>query len=175
MMVTVLRVCSVCASVVVFLATGQPADAAATETLGTNELTPACRAGSLFLRYLNAQNSEGIRGLFAETIDAVGPDGLTHHDPAEFAALEERGFRSMEHPWRFQIVNLVPFDKNGCLMEFSVSDKETGPLSPGAVDHFEVNPEGKITRFIPHFAASWVTKAVANIDKAKGCEKGQKP
>ncbi|MEZ5736791.1 MAG: nuclear transport factor 2 family protein [Novosphingobium sp.] len=131
------------------------------------DLTPACRAAKEFLECLNTQDAKRIRGLLANEVQMVGPDGRTLTDPAEFEAIEEQGFNNMEQPWRFELVNLLPFGSHGCLMEFTVASDSEMAFRPGAIDHFEVDDEGKIVRFIPYIAASWVNNAVENISKHK--------
>jgi hypothetical protein len=131
------------------------------------DLTPACRAAKAFLACLNAQDAKGIRALLADRVEMVGPDGRIYADPAEFEAIEERGFSNMDQPWRFELVNLLPFGANGCLMEFTVSSHPGMVFVPGAVDHFQVDAAGKVVRFIPYIAASWAHQAVANISKGQ--------
>lgn len=129
------------------------------------DLTPACRVAKAFLDCLNKQDAKGIRALLADKVQMIGPDGKVCHDPAEFEQIEVRGFSNMDQPWRFELINLLPFGESGCLMEFTVSSHPEMPFAPGAVDHFEVDGTGKIVRFVPYIAASWVNKAVHNINK----------
>lgn len=136
--------------------------------------TPACKTAAQFLGFLNSQNAKGIGELFANPSDIVGPDGKKHTDPADFVEMEEKGFKSMGRPWRFEIVHLAPYEKDGCLMEFSVSEKDGVPFVPGAVDRFDVNKDGKIVKFIPYFAASWVNRAQENMAKVKAAQDAAK-
>lgn len=108
---------------------------------------------------LNSHNFDGIGPLFADPTDVTGPDGLKYRHPADVVAFIKHGFKAMTSNWRFQTVNLVPIGRNGCLLEFEVSE-DNGAFEPVAVDHIEVNTYGKITRFIPYVASSRVAKTV---------------
>jgi hypothetical protein len=137
-----------------------------TDSLRDPPLTPACRAASLFIEHLNSHNFEGIGQLFADPTDVTGPDGSKYHRGAEVVAFMRRGFKAMTTHWRFRIANVVPVGKNGCLLQFEVSEDD-GPFEAVAVDHIELNSEGKIIRFLPYVAANRVAKTVELQKKVK--------
>jgi hypothetical protein len=138
----------------------------------SESLSPACRAGSLFVDYLNVRDFEAIGRLFADPTDVTGPDGGKYHHPSDVVDFEKRGFAAMTTHWTFKASFIAPAGKNACLLEFALSDRDGAPFEPGAVDHFEVNGEGKIVKFIPYFASSRVVKTT---DLIKHTEPAKKP
>ena len=128
--------------------------------------TPACRVASLFIDHLNCRNFEGIGQLFEDPTDVTGPDGSMYRHPSDVVAFMSRGFEAMTTHWRFKIANLVAVGINGCLLEFEVSEDD-GPFEAVAVDHFELNADGKIVRFLPYVAANRVAKTVELQNKLK--------
>ena len=145
-----------------------------TDSLPDSQLTPACRAARLFIDYLNSRNFEGIAQLFADPTDVTGPDGLKYHRGADVAAFMGRGFKAMTTHWRFKIANVVPVGKNACLLEFEVSE-DGGPFEAVAVDHIELNAEGKIIRFLPYIAANRAAKTVELQKKVKAAREADHP
>jgi hypothetical protein len=143
-----------------------------TDLSGDLQLTPACRAASLFIDYLNSRNFEAIGRLFADPTDVTGPDGSKYHRGADVVAFMGRGFKAMTTHWRFKIANVVPVGKNGCLLEFEVSEDD-GPFEAVAVDHIELNAEGEIIRFLPYVAANRTAKTVELQKKVKAAREAE--
>jgi len=137
-----------------------------TDSARISQLTPACRAASLFIDYLNARNFEAIGKLFADPTDVTGPDGTKHRHPADVVTFMGNGFKAMNTRWSFRILHLVPVGKNGALLQFEVSEDD-GPFEAVAVDHFELNADGKIIKFLPYVASNRVAKTVELQRKVK--------
>lgn len=141
--------------------------------LGTNgvaaaeaQLTPACKVAKTYLERVQARDVDGIQSLFAENTDYTGPGGNVLHDPAQIAVGYRRGLENKDASgWEFRVVNLLPFNDNGCLMEFATAFDKPGEFSLSAIDHFEVDSNGKISRFLPYFASNHVSRVVAHINK----------
>jgi hypothetical protein len=134
------------------------------------KLTKACNTAHTYLEYTKKLDSKALRTLFADKVDFVGYDGQTVTDPDKVAAGYEEGFtriRNSDYPSKFELNHLLPFDKNGCLMEFSYFDQKKNKFVLAAVDHFEVDEQGKITRFLPYFASSELPRISAHIAKIK--------
>lgn len=128
----------------------------------------ACRISKLYLHYVKAQDVAGLRDLFPEGMDYVGPDGKRLSDPEVIAAGYDRGFKNMGKPWEFKLENVLPFGENGCLLQFGHKTNEPGArFTLSAVDHIEVNSQGQITRFLPFFASSEIPRVLENINRHK--------
>lgn len=128
----------------------------------------ACRISKLYLHYVKAQDVAGLRDLFAPGTNYTGPSGAKLDDPAEIAAGYDRGFKNMGKPWQFKLEHAVPIGENGCLLEFGHKTNEPNArFTLSAVDHIEVNTEGRITRFLPFFASSEIPRVLANINRHK--------
>jgi hypothetical protein len=132
----------------VFLTSGSPAGVIAKTTQNR-----ACRAGQKYLEYLGNLQFGDIGDLFAEPTDYLGADGAVVHHPGEVTAAYMRLMGSTK-PRRYRAVSLAAIGPSGCLVEFEVADQQSGKYVPAAIDHFEVNNQGKIVRFLPYFASS---------------------
>jgi hypothetical protein len=134
------------------------------------KLTKACNTAHTYLEYTKKLDSKSLRTLFADKVNFVGYDGQTVTDPDKVAIGYEEGFNRIRHsdyPSKFELNHLLPFGKNGCLMEFSYFDQKKGKFVLAAVDHFEVDEQGKITHFLPYFASSELPRISAHIAKIK--------
>jgi hypothetical protein len=131
------------------------------------QLSPACKVAKTYLERVQARDVDGIRNLFAQNTNYTGPDGSSLSDPDQIAVGYKRGLENKDASgWEFRIVNLLPFNGGvGCLMEFATAFDKPGEFSLSAVDHFEVDSNGKISRFLPYFASNHVQRVVAHIEK----------
>lgn len=143
-----------------------------TDPMPNTEATPACRTAGLFISYMNARNFEAIGGLFADPTDVTGPDGTKHRHPADVVTFMRNGFKAMTTHWSFRILHLVPAGENGCLLQFEVSEDD-GPFEAVAVDYFELNGEGKVSKFLPYVASNRVAKTVELQRKVKASREAQ--
>jgi hypothetical protein len=135
-------------SALVLLASGSPAGEIAKESQNR-----ACRVGQRYLEYLGNLKFGDIGDLFAEPTDYLGADGATVHHPGEVTAAYMRLMGSTK-PRRYRVASLAAIGPAGCLVEFEVVDQRSGEYVPAAIDHFEVNNQGKIVRFLPYFVSS---------------------
>jgi hypothetical protein len=128
------------------------------------KLTPACKAAKRYMEIIEARDLAGIRDLFAENAEYTGPDGTTVNELDKIVASYERGLKnSNTASWHFRIANLLPFEKNGCLLEFATSFDQPNQFVLSAVDHIEVNAQGKVTKFLPYIASSNLKRIAAHV------------
>jgi len=151
------------------LAKGERAAAARMAVVKAKSDEPlACRISKLYLQYVKAQDVAGLRDLFPEGTDYTGPSGAKSSDPDDIAAHYDRGFKNMGKPWQFRFAHAVPIGENGCLLQFGHKTNEPNTdFTLSAVDHIEVNADGRITRFLPFFASSEIPRVLANINRHK--------
>jgi taurine dioxygenase len=151
---------------------GARGSAARREVTNAKSAEPlACRISRLYLHYVKAQDTAGLRDLFPQGADYTGPSGARLSDPDEIAAGYDRGFKNMGKPWQFRLEHVVPIGDNGCLLQFRHKTNEPDTdFTLSAVDHIEVNAEGQITRFLPFFASSEIPRVLANINRHKLAE-----
>ena len=80
----------------------------------------------------------------------------------------DRTINKGDYPSRFQIDNLLPFKGGaGCLLEFSYFDNKAGKFVLAAIDHFEVDKNGKVTRFLPYFSSKQAARIIDHVNKIK--------
>jgi hypothetical protein len=136
-------------------------------------MTLACQVATAYLGYVNKQDVQALQNLFVEGVNYTGPDGTQKSNPADIAAGYAQGFKNMGTPWQFKLANAVPFGDDGCLLEFGFDDPKNNAITLSAVDRFRVNPQGKVTQFLPYFASDHIQKVMANISKHKTDAKKQ--
>jgi hypothetical protein len=140
----------------------------------SDKLTHACQVAKDYVGLVNKQDVKGLENLFAQGADYTGPTGASSGDPAVIAAGYKHGFDNMKgpdgkpiYPSKFQIDNLLPFEKDGCLLEFSMWDDKANKFVLSAVDRFRVNEQGKVTQFLPYFSSAQLPKINAQIERIK--------
>ena len=127
-----------------------PAESESPSTAAQVRLTPACVAARRYIDLGREHKAADIGTLFAETVDYVGPDGVTHSTGRQvadvYAAMSKTDWARLSE---VHLYRLVPLNQNECFMEFS-SGPPSGPILY-AIDHFIVNGQGKVIWFRPFF------------------------
>jgi len=105
----------------------------------------ACDVSREYVKLINAGQYASVGGLFADDAVYMGPDGKTRH-----------GSKAIGEFYKQLLGNLRPqlraasfFEQNhDCVMELENRSKKSGKYALAAVDHFTIDPQGKISRFI---------------------------
>jgi hypothetical protein len=129
-------------------------------------LTPACEAGYRYGELFNAFDAEGLGALFAEDADYTGPDGQTQHGPQQIAARYASVLASYrktipEGTPATRVAQIYPQGVDDCLVEFEAWI--SGAYQLFAVDHFIVDRQGKISRFIPYIQTRVIPQLTAHL------------
>jgi hypothetical protein len=137
--------------------------------------TLACKVAKQYLDCINGRDVDGLRKLFAETADYTGPDGVSLTEREKIVAGYKRGWDNPNHsyPKYFEAENIVPFGDDGSLLEFGWLD-DKGKIVLAAVDRFEVNKAGQITRFLPYFASSQLARIMPQVERLKALAASEK-
>lgn len=152
-------------SLVIFAVALVAADVSVMEGAAAAEakLTPACRVAKSYIDLINARDVNGVRDLFAEKTDYTGPNGLPLTTRDEVGKSYERGLTSpTSKTWQFRVANLAPFGKSGCLLEFETAF-QPDQFELAAVDHFEVDAQGKVVKFMPYVASPQLRRIAAHV------------
>jgi hypothetical protein len=144
----------------------QPAEISESGDLA--QLTPACAAGYRYGKTFNAFDADGLGALFAEDADYTGPDGQTQHGPKQIAARYASVLASYrktvpEGIPATRVVQVYPHGAADCLVEYEAWISASGTYQLFAVDHFVVDREGKIAKFIPYIQTRVMAQLKAHL------------
>jgi hypothetical protein len=111
---------------------------------GSADKNLACHAATEFIARVSAGDAEGEARLFAD--EGVFMGMVTRHGPKQILDFNKRLLpaRPLKKP---VLPTIVPYGAHDCFIELQRPASST----PDAIDHFTVNDEGKITRFIAYF------------------------
>ena len=116
------------------------------------DTTPACHAASRYVAMVNEGKLGGLGSLFADTVDYTGPDGKHRSTRAEVEAMYAGYAKATSNrSLGFELFSLTPVGADECLMEFGITERNTGSFVLAAVEHVFVGRDGKINRFVPYF------------------------
>ena len=105
----------------------------------------ACDAAVNYVRLIDAGNYGSVGNLFATNAMYYGPDGKTRHGSQEIGDFYSEFLKAL----RPQLKAVSYFEQGReCLMELDNKDSQSGEYVRTAIDHFTVDPEGKISKFI---------------------------
>jgi ketosteroid isomerase-like protein len=107
--------------------------------------TGACAAPHQYVDLINAGQYDEIGGLFAEDAVYMGPDGKTRYGAKAIGEFYIHFLGALKP--RVKPASFIQ-DGHDCVMELTNQNKLTGKYSLVAIDHFTVNGQGKISRFI---------------------------
>ncbi|MGH7916416.1 MAG: nuclear transport factor 2 family protein [Candidatus Binataceae bacterium] len=105
----------------------------------------ACATPHKYVTMINAGRYDAIGGLFAPDAVYMGPDGKTRHGAKNIGKFYE-SFLPILKPH----LKAVSYTQSGnqCFMELANKSKRTGTYSLTAIDHFFINADGRIAKFI---------------------------
>jgi predicted SnoaL-like aldol condensation-catalyzing enzyme len=105
----------------------------------------ACTAPHQYVKLINEGKYDLIGSLFAADAVYMGPDGKTRHGSKAIGAFYEKLMGDLKPQ-----VKAVSYIEHGddCLMELDNKDKKSGKWELIAIDHFTVDPQGKVAKFI---------------------------
>lgn len=109
------------------------------------ESAGACGPPHEYIRLINAGNYDAVGGLFSGDAVYMGPDGKTRHGSKAIGAFYSKFLRKLKPR---PMASIYMQQGNECMMQLDMKDSKTGELMPGAVDHFTVTTDGKISKFI---------------------------
>ena len=124
----------------------------------------ACDAAVNYVRLINAGDYGSIGKLFAADAVYMGPDGKTRHGSQEIGAFYSE-FLGIYRPK----VKAASYIEQGseCLMELDSKNKKSGKYVLTAIDHFTIDPEGKISKFIVYVRPGSSSQQELNAALAK--------
>lgn len=105
----------------------------------------ACVAPHRYVDLINAGKYDEIGGLFANDAVYMGPDGKTRHGSKAIGEFYTQFLGALKP--RVKAVSFVEAGDN-CVMELANHDRRTGKYSLVAIDHFTIDKQGRIARFI---------------------------
>lgn len=126
----------------IVLAQAEHSNAAGESTVAP---TGACAAPHQYVDLINAGKYNQIGGLFADDAVYMGPDGKTRHGSKKIGDFYTQFLGNLKP--RLKPVSFMR-DGDNCVMELASQNKRTGKYSLLAIDHFTINRQGKISRFI---------------------------
>jgi SnoaL-like domain len=105
----------------------------------------ACDVPREYVKLINTGQYDAVGGLFADDAVYMGPDGKTRH-----------GAKAIGEFYKQLLGNLRPklraasfYERgNECLMELESKSGKSGKYALTAIDHFTVDTQGKISRFV---------------------------
>ncbi|MGH8014168.1 MAG: nuclear transport factor 2 family protein [Candidatus Binataceae bacterium] len=119
----------------------------AAEPSGTAPTSPAaaCATPHKYVKMINTGQYDAIGGLFTPAAVYMGPDGKTRHGAK---AIGE--FYAHLLPALKPHLKAISYTESGnqCFMELANKSKKTGTYSLTAIDHFFINADGRIAKFI---------------------------
>ncbi len=105
----------------------------------------ACAAPHQYVDLINTGKYDQIGGLFADDAVYMGPDGKTRYGSKEIGKFYISFLGALKP--RVKPVSFMQ-DGDNCVMELANENKLSGKYSLVAIDHFTVDGQGKISRFI---------------------------
>ena len=105
----------------------------------------ACETPREYVKLINSGRYDAIGGLFADDAVYMGPDGRTRKGTKEIGEF----YQKFLAPMRLQLraVSYIQ-EGNDCLGELENKDKKSGRYDLISIDHFIIDPQGKVSKFI---------------------------
>lgn len=124
----------------------------------------ACAAPHEYVKLINAGKYDRIGSLFADDAVYMGPDGKTRRGSKAIGAFYEKLMGNLKPQ-----VRAVSYIEHGddCLMELDNKDKKSGKWELVAIDHFTVDPQGKVSKFIVYLRPGSATGKQLNAALTK--------
>ena len=146
------------------LAHAEGADAGG--TAGEAASKEVCAAPHRYVDLINAGKYDQIGGLFADDAVYMGPDGKTRYGSKEIGKFYIRFLKALKP--QVKPVSFIQ-DSDNCVMELASHDKLTGKYSLVAIDHFTIDRQGRISRFIVYLrpGTRFQDALKAALDKAQ--------
>jgi SnoaL-like domain len=105
----------------------------------------ACAAPREYVKLINAGRYDAIGGLFADDAVYLGPDGRTRHGSKDIGEFYKKLMGALRP--QVKAASYMPHG-NDCLMELENKDQKSGRYDLIAIDHFIIDPQGKVSKFI---------------------------
>jgi len=134
------------------------------QATANDDLRPACKTPRMYVDLLGSGRYEEIGALYADNAVYYGPDGKTRHGRKEIADFYTTGLPK-KGTLRVYATSYLQ-DGKDCIVELAggyVGDKQS--LALGAIDHFTVNADGKIERFIMFISPPASMPSSAPVEK----------
>lgn len=118
-----------------------------------------------YIRLISAGQYDSVGGLFSGDAVYMGPDGKTRHGSKAVGAFYSEFLPKLKP---MLMASIYMQQGNECMMELENKDSKTGEYMAAAVDHFTVNADGKISKFVVFLRPGSATQrdirtATANI------------
>jgi hypothetical protein len=112
---------------------------------GGSAATDTCETPRDYVKLINSGRYDAIGGLFADDAVYMGPDGTTRNGRKEIAEFYQKVLGAM----RLQLKAASYIQEgNNCLVELENKDKRSGRYDLISIDHFIIDPQGKVSKFI---------------------------
>ena len=147
------------------IARAQTAPAAAeTNQAGDAAAKGACDVSREYVKVISAGNYDAVGGLFADDAVYMGPDGKTRHGSKEIGEFYKQ-FLGAYKP-QIRAVSFIQQDRD-CIMELENKSKKSGEYVLTAIDHFTVDSQGKVAKFIVYVRPGNASQREMNAALAK--------
>ena len=118
---------------------------AADPKTGESAARDACETPREYVKLINSGRYDAIGGLFADDAVYMGPDGTTRKGTKEIGEF----YRKVLGAMRLQLKAASYIQEgNNCLVELENKDKKSGRYDLISIDHFIIDPQGKVSKFI---------------------------
>jgi SnoaL-like domain len=105
----------------------------------------ACETPREYVKLINSGLYDAIGGLFANDAVYMGPDGRTRKGTKEIGEFYQKLMGAMRP--QLKAVSYIQ-EGNDCLVELENKDKKSGRYDLISIDHFIIDPQGKVSQFI---------------------------
>jgi SnoaL-like domain len=118
---------------------------AANRRTGESAARDACETPREYVKLINSDRYDAIGDLFADDAVYMGPDGTTRKGTKEIGEF----YQKFLAPMRLQLKAVSYIQEgNDCLVELENKDKKSGRYVLISIDHFIIDPQGKVSKFI---------------------------
>jgi predicted SnoaL-like aldol condensation-catalyzing enzyme len=118
---------------------------AADPKTGGSAATDTCETPRDYVKLINSGRYDAIGGLFADDAVYMGPDGTTRNGRKEIAEFYQKVLSAMR--LQLKAASYIQEGDN-CLVELENKDKKSGRYDLISIDHFIIDPQGKVSKFI---------------------------
>jgi len=131
---------------------------------GSAAANGACDAPREYVKVISAGNYDAVGALFADDAVYMGPDGKTRHGSKEIGEFYKQ-FLGAYKP-QIRAVSFIQQDRD-CIMELENKSKKSGEYVLTAIDHFTVDSQGKVAKFIVYVRPGNASQREMNAALAK--------
>jgi SnoaL-like domain len=132
---------------------------------GESAAKDACETPREYVKLINSGRYDAIGGLFADDAVYMGPDGKTRKGMKEIGEF----YQNFLGPIRLQLRAASYIQEgNNCLVELENKDKKSGRYDLISIDHFIIDPQGKVSKFIVYLRPGTQFRKQVDAAMSKG-------